>query len=125
VSTTVRGGFVEEPGASTTVSLSPSPGQTDPLLDANGKVIIDSTGALTAPIAGVATETARALAAEALLAPKASPTFAGTVHLPATAIVADQTFDAGTHGPVIVDQSDGHTYRIISTAGVLSTVQVS
>jgi hypothetical protein len=31
------------------------------------------------------------------------------------------TFPAGV---VIVDQSDGHTYSIISTAGVLSTVQV-
>lgn len=37
----------------------------------------------------------------------------------------DFAFADGTVGPVLVDQSDGHTYRIIATAGVLSTVQVT
>lgn len=36
----------------------------------------------------------------------------------------DLSFGEGA-GPIITDQSDGHTYRIICTAGVLSTVQVS
>lgn len=38
---------------------------------------------------------------------------------------ADETYTSGDIGPVITDQSDGHTYRIISTDGVLSTVQVT
>lgn len=37
----------------------------------------------------------------------------------------DLTFNTNGMGPVIVDQSDGHTYRIISTAGVLSTHRVT
>ena len=40
----------------------------------------------------------------------------------------DATFtkdDNGPTGPVITDQADGHTYRIISTAGVLSTQLVT
>jgi hypothetical protein len=37
----------------------------------------------------------------------------------------DETFDLGTHGPVLVDQSNGHTYRVIATNGVIGLVQVS
>jgi hypothetical protein len=48
----------------------------------------------------------------------------GTTTLPgALTVTGDVTATSG--GPVITDQSDGHTYRIISTAGVLSTVQVT
>lgn len=39
--------------------------------------------------------------------------------------LTDLNFADNTMGPVITDQSDGHTYRIISTAGILSTVQVT
>lgn len=41
----------------------------------------------------------------------------------ATEIGGDATF-ATSHGPVIRDQSDGHTYRLISTNGVASLDQV-
>lgn len=37
----------------------------------------------------------------------------------------DLTFPSNTQGPVITDQADGHTYRIVSTAGVLSTQEVT
>lgn len=37
----------------------------------------------------------------------------------------DYIFGAADKGPVIIDQSDGHTYRIIATAGILSTEEVS
>jgi hypothetical protein len=37
----------------------------------------------------------------------------------------DVTFDLGTHGPVLVDQSNGHTYRVIATNGVVGTVLVT
>lgn len=40
-------------------------------------------------------------------------------------VTGDETFADNTHGPVLVDQSDGHTYRLISTGGILSTVEVS
>lgn len=40
-------------------------------------------------------------------------------------VKADMVFTDNTEGPVIHDQSDGHTYRIICTAGVLSTVLVT
>jgi hypothetical protein len=36
--------------------------------------------------------------------------------------VTDVTLDLGTHGPVLVDQSNGHTYRLIVTSGVVGTV---
>ncbi len=50
----------------------------------------------------------------------------GTQPLPASdSIATDLTFTSDTVGPVLTDQSDGHTYRIISTAGVLSTEEVS
>jgi hypothetical protein len=42
-----------------------------------------------------------------------------------SAPVTDVTFDLGTHGPVLVDQSNGHTYRLIVTNGVVRTVLVS
>jgi hypothetical protein len=38
---------------------------------------------------------------------------------------SDLTFDRASIGPVLVDQSDGHTYRLICTAGVLSTELVT
>jgi streptogramin lyase len=37
----------------------------------------------------------------------------------------DLTFDSNGQGPVVTDQADGHTYRIISTAGALSTQMVT
>ncbi len=40
----------------------------------------------------------------------------------------DVTFhgnDAGPTGPVVLDQADGHTYRLVTTAGVVGTVEVS
>lgn len=37
----------------------------------------------------------------------------------------DITFADNTVGPVLVDTTNGHTYRIVSTAGVLSTVMVT
>ena len=43
----------------------------------------------------------------------------------AVAATGDLTFSAGTFGPVIKDQSNGHTYRLIATAGVLSLLQVT
>ncbi len=43
----------------------------------------------------------------------------------AASVAGDTTYDAATHGPVLVDLSDGHTYRIVSTAGLLSTVLVT
>lgn len=50
----------------------------------------------------------------------------GTNWKPAgSAPVTDVTFDLGSHGPVLVDQSNGHTYRVIATAGVIGLVQVS
>ena len=58
-----------------------------------------------------------------------SPTVGG-LQLPALRIDGpsqfseDQTFNL-SHGPVIADTSNGHTYRIISTGGVLSLSEVS
>jgi hypothetical protein len=55
------------------------------------------------------------------------PTTDGGVNWKAagSAPATDVTFDLGTHGPVLVDQSNGHTYRLIVTNGVVGTVQVS
>lgn len=41
------------------------------------------------------------------------------------AISCDGVYQDSQWGPVIVDQTNGHTYRIVSTAGVLSTVMVT
>ena len=60
-------------------------------------------------------------AALAAKAPLAAPALTGAAQLTG----GDFTFVTAAKGPVIVDASDGHTYRIISTAGVLSTVQVT
>ncbi len=43
----------------------------------------------------------------------------------AKTLSSDLTFSTNAIGPVIHDASDGHTYRIISTAGVLSAVLVT
>ena len=37
----------------------------------------------------------------------------------------DQIFNTTSAGPVILDQSNGHTYRIKVTAGTLGTTQVT
>lgn len=37
----------------------------------------------------------------------------------------DATFHAADTGPVVPDSTDGHTYRIITTAGVVGTEQVT
>jgi hypothetical protein len=42
-----------------------------------------------------------------------------------TSINSDFLYSDNTVGPVITDQSNGHTYRIICTAGVLSTQEVT
>jgi hypothetical protein len=52
----------------------------------------------------------------------------GTQPLPASlppSTDEDLTFTSDTVGPVLTDTDDGHTYRIISTDGTLSTVEVS
>jgi hypothetical protein len=40
-------------------------------------------------------------------------------------VSGDITFTGDPGGPVLTDETDGHTYRIISTAGVLTTEQVT
>jgi len=50
--------------------------------------LVDVEGVFDTAFAGTATETTRAEAAEALLAPKASPTFTGTVTIPTGATIA-------------------------------------
>lgn len=62
----------------------------------------------------VATETTRAETAEALALPKAGG-----------AVTGDVTWAASTHGPVIADSSNGHTYRLSTTAGALVLTQVT
>lgn len=37
----------------------------------------------------------------------------------------DYSFQSNAVGPVLLDQSDGHAYRIISTDGVLSVTEIS
>ena len=49
---------------------------------------------------------------------------AGGVFAGAT-VSGDITFTGDPGGPVLTDETDGHTYRIISTAGSLSTEQVT
>lgn len=43
----------------------------------------------------------------------------------ATDASADMVFNTTTAGPVILDQSNGHTYRIKVTAGTLGVTQVT
>jgi hypothetical protein len=77
---------------------------------------VADTAVGTATAGGVATHHA---SGEAHVKPTATATAAFND------VKADLIFTDNTEGPVIHDQSDGHTYRIISTAGVLSTVQVT
>lgn len=60
-----------------------------------GKFTIWENGVQSVPSTVMAAETSRALAAEALLAPLASPTFTGAVNLPATS-AADSSSKAAT-----------------------------
>ena len=39
--------------------------------------------------------------------------------------VAIDTTYAGEVGPILTDEVDGHTYRLISTSGVITTEQVT
>jgi len=43
----------------------------------------------------------------------------------AAAPTQDMIYNTTAAGPVILDQSNGHTYRIKSTAGTLGTTQVT
>jgi len=62
----------------------------------------------------VNTENSRALAAEALLAPKASPTFTGTVNLPLTTAGYVTTTSNGTIGSVATIPNSGLTYSSLT-----------
>jgi len=110
--------------------------------DATGNVFAElqidptSTGALIVGQVGNGTQAANFQASVDTVGPTGRASMAGNDGTNSASLTADGTvgnqsnsrdltFDTAGTGPVVPDQSDGHTYRIVTTAGVLGVQLVT
>jgi hypothetical protein len=83
--------------------------------------LVDVEGVFDTAFAGTATETTRAEAAEALLAPKASPTFTGTVTIPTGATIAGFATTASVSTAVATETTRAEAAEALLRAAAAGT----